>query len=110
VKLLSQAKSSGGRGFKSRPVHSYLTRKMKVQQVKIDISKHSFVPKHIKLTEEEVQEVLITYNISIKQLPSIKKSDPSIRELNAKPGDVIKIVRNSETAGEYPFYRAVING
>ncbi len=83
---------------------------MKAQQVKIDISKHTFVPKHIKLSEEEAQEVLTTYNISIKQLPSIKKSDPSIRELTAKPGDVIKIVRNSETAGEYTFYRAVTNG
>ncbi|MFH1211057.1 MAG: DNA-directed RNA polymerase subunit H [archaeon] len=83
---------------------------MKIQQVKIDISKHTFVPKHIKLSEEEAQEVLTTYNISIKQLPSINKSDPSIRELTAKPGDVIKIVRHSETAGEYTFYRAVTNG
>ncbi len=79
-------------------------------QVKIDISKHSFVPAHIKLTDEEVQQLLMKYNISIKQLPSIKKTDPSIRELSVKIGDVIKIVRKSSTAGEYPFYRAVVNG
>jgi DNA-directed RNA polymerase subunit H len=84
-------------------------RKMKAQ-VKIDISKHSFVPAHTKMTEEEIQALLTQYNISIKQLPSIKKSDLSIRELNAKPGDVIRIVRRSQTYGNYPFYRAVING
>ncbi len=83
--------------------------KMKAQ-VKIDISKHSFVPAHIKLTDEEVQQLLMKYNISIKQLPSIKKTDPSIRELGVTIGDVIKIVRKSSTAGEYSFYRAVING
>ena len=79
-------------------------------QTKVDITKHSFVPKHIKLTEEEVQELLTQYNISLKQLPNIKKSDPVIKELNAKPGDVIKIMRRSQTAGEYLFYRVVING
>lgn len=79
-------------------------------QTKIDISKHSFVPKHIKLTEEEVQDLLTKYNVSIKQLPAIHKTDPSIRELNAKIGDVIKIMRKSQTAGEYLFYRAVVNG
>jgi len=86
-----------------------LKQKMKAQ-TKIDISKHSFVPTHTKLSEEEAQEVLNQYNISIKQLPSIHKSDPSIKELGAKIGDVIKIVRKSATAGEYSFYRAVING
>ncbi|MFH1331733.1 MAG: DNA-directed RNA polymerase subunit H [archaeon] len=79
-------------------------------QPKIDVTKHSFVPKHTKMTEEEVQEVLTQYNISLKQLPSIRKSDPAIRELNAKLGDVIKIMRKSPTYGEYPFYRGVING
>ncbi|MEM4245239.1 MAG: DNA-directed RNA polymerase subunit H [Candidatus Nanoarchaeia archaeon] len=79
-------------------------------QSKVDITKHSFVPKHIKLTEEEAQQVLTTYNISIKQLPSIKKSDPALKDLNVKVGDIIKIMRKSPTAGEYPFYRVVING
>lgn len=86
-----------------------LKEKMKAQ-TKIDISKHSFVPRHIKLTEEEAEQVLKHYNISIKQLPSIRKSDPALREMNVKIGDVIKIMRNSQTAGEYRFYRAVVNG
>jgi DNA-directed RNA polymerase subunit H len=40
-------------------------------------------------------------------LPKILKTDAAIRELDAKPGDVIKVVRVSPTAGESVFYRVV---
>lgn len=73
-----------------------------------DISKHSFVPKHIKLTEEEVLELLKKYNMSLKQLPKISSKDPAIKEMDAKKGEIIKIIRNSKTNKEAVFYRAVI--
>lgn len=79
-------------------------------QSKIDILKHAFVPKHVKMTEEEVQELLLKYNISHKQLPIIRKSDPAIKELGVNAGDVIKITRKSPTADEYVFYRVVVSG
>jgi DNA-directed RNA polymerase subunit H len=77
---------------------------------KIDIEKHKLVPKHIILNEQEKEEVLKKYGISLKQLPRILVSDPIIKLLNGKPGDVVKIIRKSPTAGEAVYYRVVIKG
>lgn len=74
---------------------------------KIDISKHELVPKHEIVTEEEKKEIVEKYG-SLKNLPRIYSTDPQVRILNAKPGDVIKITRKSETAGEAIYYRIVI--
>lgn len=76
---------------------------------KLKIDKHSLTPKHIKLSEKEKEAVLKKYNISLNELPKILKDDSSIQKLGVKPGDVIKIIRNSPTAGEAIFYRGVIN-
>jgi DNA-directed RNA polymerase subunit H len=43
------------------------------------------------------------------ELPKIAKTDPAIISLNTKPGDVIKIIRKSQTASEAIFYRVVID-
>jgi DNA-directed RNA polymerase subunit H len=45
----------------------------------------------------------------LKELPKIKKDDPAILNLTVKEGDVIKIIRQSPTAGEVEFYRGVIS-
>ncbi len=73
-----------------------------------DITKHILVPEHTKVNEDEKQKLLKQFNISIKQLPEIKLSDPAIQRLNPKIGDVIKIRRKSPTIGESFFYRVVI--
>lgn len=75
----------------------------------VDVIKHSFVPKHIKLTEQEVDELLKTYNITIKQLPKISGKDPAIKGIEVKKGDIFKMVRESETNKEACFYRVVSN-
>lgn len=77
---------------------------------KIDIEKHELVPKHIILNEQEKEEVLKSYGISLRQLPRILVSDPVIKLLNGKLGDVVKIIRKSPTAGETVYYRVVIKG
>ena len=79
-----------------------------MEQETIDITKHEFVPQHIKLTGDQTEEVLKRFNISKKQLPRILKEDPAIERLDVKKGDVIKIIRKSPTTGEAEFYRAVI--
>ncbi len=71
--------------------------------------KHVLVPKHTKLSEKEKEELFKKYNITIRELPKILISDPAIRHLNPKENDVIKIERNSITAGKSVFYRGVIN-
>jgi DNA-directed RNA polymerase subunit H len=77
---------------------------------KFKVENHSLVPKHSKLGEKETKALLERYNITLSQLPKILKKDPSIKDLNVKSRDVIKIVRNSPTAGESIFYRCVVNG
>jgi len=76
----------------------------------INIRKHILVPEHSKLTEKEIQELLEKYNITLNELPKILSIDPAIEKLNTKQGDVIKITRDSPTAGISIYYRVVING
>ena len=78
---------------------------MKRQKFKVD--KHILTPKHYKLSDKEKQQLLEKYNVISKELPKILKSDSAIKELDAKRGDIIKIVRKSSTAGESIFYRVV---
>ena len=75
---------------------------------KFDITKHVLVPKHIKLNQEEINELLQKYNVSLRQLPRISVKDPMSKLLEAKIGDVIKIIRKSPTASQSEFYRVVV--
>jgi len=71
---------------------------------------HEMVPKHEVLTTQERKEVLETLGISKEQLPLIKETDPVAKEITAKPGDVLRIVRKSQTAGQTVYYRFVTKG
>lgn len=42
------------------------------------------------------------------QLPWISINDPVIKAIGAKPGDIVRIIRKSPTAGEFVTYRYVI--
>jgi DNA-directed RNA polymerase subunit H len=67
---------------------------------------HILQPKHTLLKSEDVEKLLIKYNISITQLPKIKITDPALPE-NANVGDVIEIEHKSEdTAASY--FRVVV--
>lgn len=76
----------------------------------MDISKHKLVPKHIILSEKDKEELLTRYNINLNQLPRILTSDPQVKALDAKVGDVIKVERESETAESSTYYRVVVQG
>jgi DNA-directed RNA polymerase subunit H len=73
------------------------------------IVEHTLVPMHSKLSEKETKELFELHNITIKELPKIFIDDPAIRHLDVKENDVIKIIRNSPTAGKTVFYRGVID-
>ncbi|KYH39608.1 MAG: DNA-directed RNA polymerase subunit H [Candidatus Bathyarchaeota archaeon B63] len=73
-----------------------------------NIFKHDLVPKHEILSKEEAEELLKKHHISPYQLPHIRRSDPAIFLIGAKPGDIIKIIRKSPTAGIYVTYRYVV--
>ena len=74
------------------------------------ITKHSLVPKHSKVSDAEKQKLFAVYAITEKELPKILKDDPAIAALEAEPGTVIKIERDSPTAGVAFYYRVVANG
>jgi DNA-directed RNA polymerase subunit H len=73
-----------------------------------DIFEHQLVPKHEILTKEEMEKVLAQYKVQPYQLPQIKASDPAVKAIGAKPGDILRIIRKSATAGEHIAYRYVV--
>jgi DNA-directed RNA polymerase I, II, and III subunit RPABC1 len=77
-------------------------------QLIIDIMEHVLVPKHEVLSHEEKEAVLKRYSIHAHQLPLMKPNDPVAHYLGLVEGQVVKITRPSDTAGEYISYRIVM--
>ena len=75
---------------------------------RFDILKHALVPEHVVLPEEEAKRVLERYNIEPNQLPKILTTDPVVKAIGAKRGDIIKIIRKSRTAEKAIAYRVVV--
>jgi len=73
-----------------------------------DLFEHELVPPHIIAAEDEIQLVLDHYGIEKKQLPRILRDDPAAKVLGARPGQVIRIQRESATAGTAFYYRLVV--
>ena len=80
-----------------------------MKKPKFKVDKHTLTPKHIKLGEREKAQLLEKYHVTSKELPKILKTDSAIKELDAKPGDTIKVIRKSLTAGEAVFYRVIVD-
>ena len=73
-----------------------------------NIFKHILVPVHEVLTEKEREVMLKKYRVKVYQLPRIAASDMAVIAIGGRPGDVIRIVRDSPTAGKHVFYRHVV--
>jgi DNA-directed RNA polymerase subunit H len=72
------------------------------------VIEHKLVPKHELLSPEEGAQVLEKYKVSRDQMPRILATDPAIKHLQAKVGDLIKITRNSKFVGKSTYYRVVV--
>jgi len=64
----------------------------------------------ILIPKEEAKALMRQLRLRPWQLPWIRASDPLAKSVGAKPGDVLKIVRDSPTAGEAVVYRLVVPG
>ena len=67
---------------------------------------HILQPKHTKISENEIRELLSNLNVSLSQLPKIKSEDPALPK-GCQVGDVVKIERK-EGDKINVYYRVVV--
>lgn len=70
--------------------------------------RHYLVPEHVLIRKEKVAELMAELGIKKDALPRIEKLDAAIKQLGPEKGDVVKIIRDSETAGQSVYYRRVV--
>lgn len=71
----------------------------------INISKHSFVPKHTILTDTEINELCEKYNTTKHNLHKILSQDPMAKFLGLRIGQVVKVNATDPINGYTPSYK-----
>ena len=81
-----------------------------INMLTFNLTQHEMVPKHEILNEDEKTELIKKLQINdILKLPFIKQTEPVAKYYGMKEGDICKITRKSETAGNYVSYRLCQN-
>jgi len=81
---------------------------MTTDEKRFEIMSHKLVPLHVIISEKEKEELFKKYNITPDQLPKILDTDPASSSIGAKPGQIVKVIRKSQTAKEAVAYRFVV--
>lgn len=93
-KITSYAKTI----IKSLVCQGFRIETFKQNFLKIDITEHILVPTHIICSEEEKKLVIQQYNLKTNsQYPTILITDSVVKYLGAKRGQLIKIIRKSDS-------------
>lgn len=76
----------------------------------INLIDNTFVPKYEILDTEtdDFKQFCIAYNCKKRQIPKMLTTDPVARYYNLKKGNIVRILRPSESTGTSPFYRIVV--
>lgn len=75
---------------------------------RFNVLNHVNVPLHEVLGEEEAKALLKKYGIVKEQLPKIRATDPAAKVIGAQAGQILRITRNSPTAGKAVAYRLTV--
>ena len=77
-----------------------------LDRLQFNILEHEYVPKHIILNDDEINEMKKRYNIpNNTELPEISRYDPVAQAIGMRPGQICKIIRPSKTAITADYYR-----
>jgi DNA-directed RNA polymerase I, II, and III subunit RPABC1 len=76
-----------------------------MKNLMFNITHHEIVPKHIILSQEEIELMLKRFKTTRAQLPKLLTTDPVAKYYGMKAGDVCKIIRQSPMTGESYYYR-----
>lgn len=80
-----------------------------VKNLLFNPTKHELVPRHTKLSNDEVIAIMEKYLIKGKaQMPYILHSDVIAKWMGLKQGDVVKIDRYNENSGVSYYYRVCV--
>lgn len=80
-----------------------------INRLQYDITRHKLVPKCKILSDSEVEELKLKYNVkTLTQLPEISRFDPLALALSVRPGQVCEFTRDSATAMHYKYYRVCL--
>jgi DNA-directed RNA polymerase I, II, and III subunit RPABC1 len=76
-------------------------------ELQTNITLHEWVPPHIVLSKAEKQAVCDAYSVRDDQMPGISAKDPVARYYGLRRGQMVYIVRPSESACTAEYYRIV---
>lgn len=92
-KITSQAAAT----MKQLRVQNMIIEIFQESTLQYNITKSLKVPKHIICSKQKKEDILAAYNITKDQLPQIKVDDPVVKYYGAVRGQLIKIIRPSES-------------
>jgi DNA-directed RNA polymerase subunit H (RpoH/RPB5) len=81
-----------------------------IWQLQFDITTHRMAMPHRILSEDERTEIFNKFKISDpeNQLPWLDSQDTMVKWIGAIPGDIVEVMRHSDTAGRSAYYRFVV--
>ena len=68
---------------------------------------YELIPEHELVSASEANKIAKKFGVQLEKFPKILESDPQVKKLNAKPGQLIAIHREDPTGG-YIYYRYVV--
>ena len=80
-----------------------------IKCLQFNILKHVLVPEHKVMSDSDVNDIMMRYNITDKvQFPDISRFDPVARAIGLRPGQVCNIIRPSKTSITTNYYRICV--